>query len=195
MILAFDTETTGMLRWHDPNDHPLQPRIVQLGAALYHPDGTEISAVSLIINTGRAIDPSAAAIHGIDEELMLKAGISPLLALRLFEAMAVRATLAIAHNVNFDSRMLSIEFMLQEMPETIFGRLPTFCTMQATTSICRIPHTNGRGFKWPKLQEAYKHFFGENFVGAHDALSDVRACAKVYFELMRRNQARPLPQE
>lgn len=37
--------------------------------------------------------------------------------------------------------------------------------------------------KAPKLAECVKHFFGEDLAGAHDALVDVRACARVFFRL------------
>jgi hypothetical protein len=33
------------------------------------------------------------------------------------------------------------------------------------------------------LAECVKHFFGEDLAGAHDALVDVRACARVFFRL------------
>lgn len=39
------------------------------------------------------------------------------------------------------------------------------------------------GYKNPNLQEAYKHFFGVEFEGAHDAMADVRACRDVFFKL------------
>jgi len=55
--------------------------------------------------------------------------------------------------------------------------------MQAATNFCEIP---GRyGFKWPSLQELYGKLFDESFDGAHQALVDVRACARCFFELKR----------
>ena len=37
-----------------------------------------------------------------------------------------------------------------------------------------IAKKNGqKGYKWPKLSEAYQYFFNEAFVDAHDALGDV----------------------
>jgi len=41
--------------------------------------------------------------------------------------------------------------------------------------------------KFPTLEELHTVLFGENFQGAHDALADVRATAKCFFELLRRN--------
>jgi len=50
--------------------------------------------------------------------------------------------------------------------------------MQLMTPICKLP-SQRQTFKWPKLQEAYNFCFKEDFKGAHDALSDVRATARV----------------
>ena len=60
----------------------------------------------------------------------------------------------------------------------------TFCTMEKTVDICKI---NGNyGYKFPKLQELYFYLFNENFEFAHDAMVDVKATAKCYFELKRK---------
>jgi DNA polymerase-3 subunit epsilon len=42
--------------------------------------------------------------------------------------------------------------------------------------------------KWkpPNLGECYRFLFEEELVGAHGALTDAKACARVYFELQRR---------
>lgn len=191
MILVFDTETTGMVRWHEPPTHPAQPRLVQLGIGLYHPDGTEISAISLIVDSKCAIDPEAAAVHGIDNELCRQAGIEPALAMSLLESMAARATIRVAHNVNFDSKIVDIELSSIGTSALHFRALPSFCTMQASTPICRILKQNPRhsaDYKWPKLTEAHQFFFNEPFAGAHDALSDVRACARIYFHLQQQGR-------
>jgi DNA polymerase III epsilon subunit-like protein len=57
------------------------------------------------------------------------------------------------------------------------------CTMQAATDYCRLP--GQYGYKWPSLQELHTKLFGQPFEGAHNALVDVRACARCYFELKR----------
>jgi DNA polymerase-3 subunit epsilon len=61
--------------------------------------------------------------------------------------------------------------------------------MEAAAPIVNLPPTErmlAAGFnkpKAPKLEECIHHFFGETLAGAHDALVDVRACARVYFHL------------
>jgi DNA polymerase III epsilon subunit-like protein len=56
--------------------------------------------------------------------------------------------------------------------------------MLGSTDFCAI--VGNYGFKWPKLQELHHILFKKQFEGSHDALVDVRACAKCYFELRKR---------
>lgn len=60
----------------------------------------------------------------------------------------------------------------------------SFCTMQASTNYCRIP--GKYGFKYPKLQELHRKLFGCDFDNAHDALSDIRATEKCFWEMRKR---------
>ena len=66
---------------------------------------------------------------------------------------------------------------------------PTACTQRLSTPICQLPATDrmraaGRThYKSANLQEAYRHFFGHGFDGAHSALADVQACMAVYFAI------------
>jgi DNA polymerase III epsilon subunit-like protein len=56
--------------------------------------------------------------------------------------------------------------------------------MEASTALCQLP---GRyGYKWPKLDELHRHLFGRGMGAAHNALVDVEACARCFFELQRR---------
>lgn len=50
---------------------------------------------------------------------------------------------------------------------------------------CQIP--GAHGFKWPKLEELHEKLFGCAFDGAHDAMNDVMATAKCYFELKNKS--------
>jgi len=57
------------------------------------------------------------------------------------------------------------------------------CPMKLSTNIVRIP--NARGFKWPKVQEAYDFFVGKNdYVekhrGADDAIHEAVIVKKLY---------------
>ena len=69
----------------------------------------------------------------------------------------------------------------QGIPELPWNEIKTRCTMLSSTGILKIK--TKQGYKWPKLEECIKFFFDEQLEGAHDALTDVRACIRVYKEL------------
>ncbi len=90
----------------------------------------------------------------------------------------------VAHNYEYDRDVLKGEFeRLGKIPE--FMSKNSFCTKDASTDIVKIK--SARGYKWPKLIETYEFLFGEKFEGAHDAMADVRACKRVFLELVKRN--------
>lgn len=189
MILFFDTETTGFPHKHKPLDHPDQPHVIQLAAILAEESGNVISSFSFLIDpgveNGVRIPSGAQAVHGIDEERLWRFGIPPVAALDTFDEMLSRADLIVGHNIDFDVEMMEIaQHKHAQVVRESWLRitLPRFCTMKETTDICRIASPRG-GNKWPKLGEAYKHFFGEEMTGAHDAMNDVRACMRIYFRL------------
>lgn len=183
MKLFFDCETTGKANFKAPASAPGQPRIVQLAALLTNDEGDELQSLNLIIRPhGFKIPSEASAIHGITDEIASMMGVDISDALLIMRRWWSLAHCVVAHNKSFDLLMLDIEahHLGREWPMA-HGE---FCTMQAMTSVCQLPGNYG-DFKWPKLQEAYKHAFGVEFDGAHDALADVRACAKVYFWLLK----------
>lgn len=55
--------------------------------------------------------------------------------------------------------------------------------MESSTNFCAIP--SNWGLKWPTLTELHTKLFKEGFDGAHDALDDVKACARSFFELTK----------
>jgi len=57
--------------------------------------------------------------------------------------------------------------------------------MKESTDYCKI-RNNWGSYKWPSLIELHTKLFDEGFDGAHDALADVKACAKSFFELKER---------
>lgn len=189
MILFFDTETTGKADFKAAFSAKHQPNLVQIGACLCDEDGTERAVLDLIIKPdGWEIPADVSAIHGITQELAERCGVASIAALRVFAAMLSRADLIVAHNISFDVLVMSAAFYRLSLlhPQAAkeverIDKVNRFCTMGATTNILKLP--GPYGFKWPKLTEAYRHFFNEDFEGAHNAMVDVRACARVYFEL------------
>lgn len=190
MKLFFDTETTGKALMKAPVNHPNQPRIVQLAAVLFDDQGEERGGLSAIIKPdGWTIPEEAAAIHGITTEIATQCGIPLLSALAVFSNFLHVSDTLVAHNIDFDALVIAAELSRQtgNGPAKCADKLAItarFCTMKSTTQLCQLPGNYG-DFKWPKLTEAHKHLFGTDVEGAHDAMADVRACARIYFEITK----------
>ncbi|MDP3899635.1 MAG: 3'-5' exonuclease [bacterium] len=186
MFLFFDTETTGLPRdWQAPvEDVDNWPRLVQLAWLVSDENGKEVSGNNFIIRPDGFIIPEEASnVHGITTERALAEGVDLAEALTEFGQALAAAKVLVAHNIRFDEKIMGAEFARQAIQNNFFT-LPRVCTMQESTDYCGIE--GYYGYKWPKLMELHQKLFDESFDGAHDALADVRACAKCFFELMAR---------
>jgi len=187
MELFFDTETSDMYKFKKPHDDPSQPWIVQLGFILSTRDAIYQEGNLLIKANGRSISPGAEAVHCISKETCELAGIEEKLVLELFAHLLISANLLVAHNIGFDTRVLraSVYDLYDDiLLQRIKGPEGHFCTMMRGTNLCNLPGRYGRP-KWPKLQELHKFLFGEEFKDAHDALADVRATRRCYYEMTK----------
>lgn len=192
MILFFDTETTGFFQERLPVDHPDQPYIVQLAAELRTDQNEAVAGFSFVVDPGISdgifIPKKASDVHGITDEKAVSLGCSSEFALSAFTHLYQRADLVAAHNAKFDKGVIEAAISRQ-YGKVMPLRRPIYCTMEAATPIVNLPPTErmvAAGFnkpKPPKLEECIKHFFDEDLKGAHDALIDVRACARVYFHI------------
>jgi DNA polymerase-3 subunit epsilon len=187
MYLFFDTETTGKaLSFNAPvTDLNNWPRIIQIGWQLYDADGKLINErCELIKPDGWIIPPDSEfhKEHGYTTEKNMELGV-PLS--EIIEELAKdieRSEYLIAHNMKFDINVLGAEFLRLKFKTS--KNLIKICTMTEGTSYCKLPGRYGN-YKWPTLTELHMKLFGSNFEGAHDALDDVKACAKSFFELKR----------
>ncbi|OGF24839.1 DNA polymerase III subunit epsilon [Candidatus Falkowbacteria bacterium RIFOXYB2_FULL_34_18] len=187
MFLFFDTETTGLpRRWQAPiSDTNNWPRMVQLAWIVFDNDGKEIMGKNRIIKPeGYIIPADVSRIHGITTEIAEKEGILLKKALQEFIKGLQRSEIVVAHNINFDEKILGAELFRKQINTDFFER-PQICTMRESTQFCRIRSGRG-GYKWPKLTELHQILFGEDFDDAHDAFADVKATARCFFELRKR---------
>jgi DNA polymerase-3 subunit epsilon len=195
VILAFDTETTGLPDFRAPSDAPNQPHLVQLAMVTLDDDMVERASVCLIIRPdGWEIPADVAKIHGITTEIAFRTGVLEKTAVDLYvELMQQSGDISIAHNISFDRRIMRIAMLRNGYARADVEALEqqaTFCTMTAASPIVNLPPTDkmkAAGFtkpKPPRLTECIKHFFDEDLTGAHDALVDVRACVRVYRHLV-----------
>jgi len=185
MYLFFDTETTGIPRNYKASVSDLDnwPRLVQIAWIVTDDSENEIKSSEYIIKpNGFSIPKEAARIHGITTEIASQSGVDLAPVLEEIAEDVAAASAIIAHNMQFDEKILGAEFLRMGHLNAIDGK-PRKCTMQSSTNFCRIPGPYGN--KWPKLQELYNKLFHKGFDNAHSALADVRACSKCYFELRR----------
>lgn len=187
MYLFIDTETTGLPK-SASNDIEKWPRIVQLAWSLYDNDGNRESLNNFIIYpTDFVIPQDAASIHGITTERAKKEGISLHKVLPQFNSDVEKATMIIAHNLDFDLPSVNTEFMRCKLGTNLLKK-QKFCTMKTPKIVayCKIPSPSGIGYKWPTLVQLYLKLFDTEFNDSHNASADVEACAKCYFELRKR---------
>lgn len=60
------------------------------------------------------------------------------------------------------------------------------CPMKLSTDICKLPSPRGYGYKWPKVEEAHKHFFGDvGYVEKHRGADDAFYEAEIVYELYK----------
>lgn len=170
-----------------PHSDPRQPWIMQIAALLVNTeDWREHGALSLYVKPGAPVSPKAFMSHGISDTLANTAGVELSSALYCVADLARRASLFVAHNAVFDLTVLRAAYYRVGWPDVLPQSIPVFDTMRYSTNVVKAPRAKGRGYKWPTLSECYKHFFGEVLVGAHDALTDTRACARVFRALRER---------
>lgn len=183
IALFFDTETTGF----KTGDYI--PGIVQIGAILQDTKTRrELAVLSLIVHPGMPVPPESTAIHGIDDQMIASFGMNSSIIEVLFTDLVIRADSLVAHNIEFD-----VGIIKDAWPHAYaaFEGKELYDTMELTMPVLQLPKSKTSSyhndkypdFKAPRLTEAYQHYFGKDFVGAHSALADASACRDVYFAL------------
>ena len=183
MYLFFDTETTGLpANYQAPaSDFNNWPRLVQVAWILTEGDAIQLEAAEYIIKPdGFTIPLDAAKIHGITTEKALAQGADLGAILQELKDKIEFATVLVAHNMQFDEKILGAEFLRRGFPNSIETK-PRICTMRSSTDYCQIP--GPYGYKWPSLQALHRKLFKKPIPSAHTALADTRACAACFFEL------------
>lgn len=166
--LFYDTETTGLPDFKAPSEAPHQPHIVQLAACLVDLDTRKlINSMDVIIcPDGWTIPDDIAEIHGITTERALDEGVPASSAIGVFMDMWSQCQIRIAHNEQFDARLLRIALMRHQD--------------EATADVWKAGFNK---FKTANLGEAYRHFTGKELENAHSAMADVQGCMEVYFAI------------
>ena len=189
MYLFFDSETSGLPQDYNapPSKGPNWPRLVTLAWLVTDADGREIRHHhSVFMPLGWEIEPEAQAIHGYTTERAREIGTYLWPVLSILERTIDDAQAILAHNYVFDRSVVGSEYLRLDRPDPFLPKL-SFCTMRSTADILKLPGRRAGSYKWPRLSELHRFLFGKEHDGQHDALADVRACKRCFFELRKRN--------
>jgi DNA polymerase-3 subunit alpha len=191
MFLIFDTETTGLPRdFKAPiTDTDNWPRMVQLAWQLHDEMGNLVEVQDFIIQPdGFDIPFNAAKIHGITTDRAKKEGKPLNEALDAFNEALKKAKYAVGHNIGFDINIVGCELYRTDTDSNLSQKIVLDTCTEKTATLCQIPGGRGGRFKLPNLTELYTHLFNDQFDEAHNAAFDVEATARVFLELLRRDE-------
>lgn len=193
----YDTETTGFPDWKQPSEAEHQPHLTDLCYLLFSKEGELIESMDALIRPdGWVIPQDVEELTGLSTDFLTINGIPEREALALFGRINKKADVRVAHNANFDERIMRIgisRYFGKDVADR-FKEKPLYCTANATKNIVKCPPTeamkNSRfrnTFKTPNMQEALSFFCPGEVIGqAHRARPDAEACAKVFFAMQAR---------
>jgi DNA polymerase-3 subunit epsilon len=186
-FLFFDCETNGLPKDYKASYTDLDnwPRVIQLAWILGDIDGNVISQGAHLIKPNGWIVPKEKfwIENGHSTERNMAEGIDISQVLDEFMAAKELATTLVAHNLQFDHRIVWAEII--RSGRTPRSGMEKICTMLHGTKVAKIPSARGAGYKWPKLEELYSVLFNKRFDGAHDALADITATKDCFYELVK----------
>jgi DNA polymerase III epsilon subunit-like protein len=136
VLLFFDTETSDLPRdFRAPEtDVHNWPHLVQVGWVLTEVDGAIVdSQVHLIRPEGFQISPGSFNKHGISTAYATEHGVGIVDVLTKFAEAAQGATNAIAHNLDFDSKVMGAAFTRIRVANPLRGN-QLRCTMTEATN-------------------------------------------------------------
>lgn len=197
LILAYDTETTGIIKGSDYTD-PQNPFLASIAMILYDSEAHRIvsSFNAAIKPEGWVMPTEAELVNGLTNEYLQKVGIPLSLVIPVVIAIANKAELRIAHNAEFDTKIIAAAIWRQSIEEFNSNsisqwsveqwlQIPTYCTMNCSKELVGALDKRGR-IKYPKLTEAYKFFFDKDLDRAHSANADAVAVLEIYLAIQDR---------
>jgi DNA polymerase III epsilon subunit-like protein len=203
-VLIFDVETTGLLP-KTSTDPPVY--ITQLSFALYDIVNQQLlKTYNAYIHIPKEVPISEkiTQITGIDREKLLSEGMDIIDVLERFYDAYCRADIVVAHNLDFDSKVIEIEANRnyerlknknEEMAphivwmfDNIYTKLTNIemkCTMKMSKELCNIERVNSRGpyIKFPTLCELYEKLFHTKPENLHNSMMDVLVCLRCYLKM------------
>lgn len=189
-ILVFDTETTGLIPKNKTNITDF-PYITQLSYIIYNVETKQIENIyNNYINIPQHIIISdlITTLTGITREICDEKGKNIIDVLINFYNAYIQCDYIIAHNWDFDSKILFTEYMRnnnavkEQMPNmhTLFNRdvdkqfgIRHYCTMKTGIIIYRLN-------KYPKLSELHQKLFKSIPEKMHNSIIDAFVCLRCF---------------
>lgn len=189
--LFFDTETSGFMSKKTTFDDPSQAWCVQIGAVLGNAEETSAELNVLIQANGRTMNYHAQEIHGISPERADAEGITEVDACAAFAELLLSNPTIVCHNFDFDWPFVyqmmqrNLEGLSDEHRSRFYCEYDSFCTMKNPVVKTFVDARNVKGHKkFPKLVELHQKLFNTDFANAHDAMADIQATRRCYYELI-----------
>ena len=204
LVLIFDVETTGLI----PKTEfalDLCPYIIQLSYVVFNVDAKKIEKkynAYINIPAKVQITPEIERLTGITRA-KCNSGVVITEALEKLYTEYIKCNKIIAHNIEFDSKMVKIELArntgrktrhlcdLLNMEYEKIKNITRYCTMANSIDICNILidaiDQRGQAYqykKFPKLAELHQILFGYIPENLHDSMVDTLACLRCYMKMV-----------
>ena len=192
MYLIYDTETNGLPQYYKAPSTETDnwPKMVSIAYMVCSEDGEKLFQGYFEIKptwSKSDHDLVAQRTHGLSYEHLMQNGVDVKEVISRIIPHLYYCQYHIGHNLNYDSNILACEMFRNNTLGVANKTTHYICTMQASTDYCKIPNPKYKGYKWPKLTELYDKLFMEEVEDAHNALADVKATQRCFFELKARN--------
>lgn len=203
-IMIFDVETTGLVS--AKMEIEKYPYITQITMIIFDIMNRKIVRTHnhyIKLPAEVKIPEIVTEITGITRELCDECGISIIDALQTFYNEIQNVRVVVAHNIDFDRRVVMGEFhrnranfgenvpnwenlsIFQGILEDTASEPRMYCTMKNSQFVCNIKMKNG-GIKFPKLLETFKYYFPNEPEpqNLHNSMVDTLICLRC-FVMMR----------
>ena len=197
LVLVLDSETTGLppkSRILNKNTMTEWPHMVQFSYLVYNTDTNKlVITADHIIKIPDEIDISEESyeLHNISKKMSVSEGESVVDVLNQFIYDVQGVDVVVAHNYKFDSNMVMVEMMRNNMDikkyMSIINTRRICCTMKESTNFCNIQMISKFDekpyLKPPKLSELHEKLFGITPVNLHNSLNDAIVTLRCYIKL------------
>lgn len=192
-IATFDTETTGLIpeengEFIPPRDYQRYDncRMIQIAFVIVEITDGKISEYKVF---NRIIKPDkfevTEGVHGLTHEICMKGTELPVV-LKEIDELLKNVELLIAHNYNFDIRILTSEIYRYTAITMDESFLPLLVKLNATSYFCTLRGLSTMfGDKLISLANLYKQIMGKDFDNKHNAEFDARALMDVFLKLYK----------